>query len=55
MPKNKPEMGMEGVVYTEKQNFQWISVIRLPEFVTEKDVSWQLRQHQRRKNWIVQK
>ena len=34
---------MEGVVYTEKQNFQWISVIRLPEFVTEKDVSWAVK------------
>ena len=29
-----------GVDYAHKENFQWISVIRLPDFVTEKDFAW---------------
>ena len=26
--------------YSRKEDFQWISVIRLPDFVTEKDLKW---------------
>ena len=29
-----------GVDYTDKDNFQWLSVIRLPDFVTEQDFAW---------------
>ena len=32
--------GVEGFDYGRKQDFQWISVIRLPDFVTEDDVAW---------------
>lgn len=32
--------GVEGVDYTSKSSFRWISVIRLPDFVTEADFRW---------------
>ena len=32
--------GVEGIDYGDKAAFQWISVIRLPDFVTEKDLDW---------------
>ncbi|MCQ4936379.1 GyrI-like domain-containing protein [Anaerotignum propionicum] len=32
--------GIEGVNYANKDSFNWISVIRLPDFVTEKDFEW---------------
>ena len=32
--------GVQGVDYANKPAFHWISVIRLPEFVTEKDFAW---------------
>ena len=32
--------GVTGVDYANKAAFQWISVIRLPDFVTEKDLRW---------------
>ena len=32
--------GVDGVDYTNKSTFNWISVIRLPDFVTEKDFEW---------------
>jgi len=31
---------IEGVDYSNKDSFQWISLIRLPDFVTEKDFEW---------------
>ena len=31
---------VDGVDYTDKSSFNWISVIRLPDFVTEKDFKW---------------
>ncbi|MCD7797108.1 MAG: GyrI-like domain-containing protein [Clostridiales bacterium] len=30
----------EDLDYTDKSSFKWISVIRLPDFVTEKDFDW---------------
>ena len=30
----------EGIDYSRKEDFCWISVIRLPDFVTEKDFEW---------------
>ena len=30
----------DGVDYTDKSAFHWISVIRLPDFVTQKDFEW---------------
>ena len=32
--------GVEGIDYGNKAAFRWISVIRLPDFVTEKDFRW---------------
>lgn len=32
--------GKEGVDYSDKASFCWISVIRLPDFITPKDVDW---------------
>lgn len=29
-----------GIDYTDKASFQWISMIRLPDFITEKDFAW---------------
>ena len=34
--------GVIGVNYADKDSFQWISVIRLPDFVTEDDFRWAL-------------
>ena len=31
---------MEGVDYTDKSAFNWISVIRLPDFITKKNFDW---------------
>ena len=32
--------GVQGVDYTHKERFQWISMIRLPEFVTREAFDW---------------
>ena len=32
--------GVEGIDYSDKTTFCWISVIRLPEFITKKDFDW---------------
>ena len=32
--------GIEGIDYSDKSTFCWISVIRLPDFVTKKDFEW---------------
>ena len=34
------QTGIESVDYGNKSGFNWISVIRLPDFVTEKDFKW---------------
>ena len=31
---------VEGIDYTDKSTFNWISVIRLPDFITKKDFDW---------------
>jgi hypothetical protein len=36
--------GVIGVNYADKDSFQWISVIRLPDFVTEDDFRWALKE-----------
>ena len=41
--------GVSGVDYTNKSAFHWISVIRLPEFVTEKDLRWAVETATRKK------
>ncbi len=32
--------GLDGVDYADKASFHWISMIRLPDFVTQKDFDW---------------
>ena len=32
--------GIKGVDYSNKSSFNWISVIRVPDFIKEKDVQW---------------
>lgn len=35
--------GIDGIDYNNKAAFQWISVIRLPDFITEQDFAWALQ------------
>lgn len=39
----------EGVDYSRKADFRWISVIRLPDFVTEADFNWACGEAARKK------
>lgn len=41
--------GIEGIDYRRKQGFQWISVIRLPDFVTKADFDWAVAEAERKK------
>ena len=41
--------GVTGVDYAHKENFCWISVIRLPDFVTKDDFDWAVREAERKK------
>lgn len=36
--------GVTGIDYAHKDSFQWISVIRLPDFVTKEDFDWAIRE-----------
>ncbi len=40
---------VEGVDYTDKSAFNWISVIRLPDFISEKDFAWAVETATRKK------
>ena len=41
--------GVEGVDYTHKETFNWISVIRLPDFVTREDFEWAISEATKKK------
>ena len=41
--------GVEGVDYSDKSSFHWISVIRLPDFVTREDFDWAVEEAERKK------
>ena len=41
--------GVEGVDYSNKSAFYWISVIRLPDFVTKEDLAWAVETASRKK------
>lgn len=41
--------GIDGIDYAYKENFRWISVIRLPYFVTEEDFAWAIEEAARKK------
>ena len=42
--------GRQGVDYARKDAFQWISLIRLPEFVTEEVFAWAVREAAEKKH-----
>lgn len=39
----------KGIDYSNKDTFNWISVIRLPDFITEKDFAWAVQTATRKK------
>ena len=41
--------GITGMDYSRKDAFQWISVIRLPDFVREEDFRWAVQEAERKK------
>lgn len=41
--------GIHGVDYSRKDEFHWISVIRLPDFIAEKDFEWAVRTAEEKK------
>ena len=41
--------GVDGIDYGHKENFQWISAIRLPDFVTRSDFDWATEEATRKK------
>lgn len=41
--------GIDGADYSDKSSFNWISVIRLPDFVTKEDFDWAVAEASRKK------
>ena len=41
--------GIDGVDYAHKENFKFISLIRLPDFVTKKDFDWAIKEATKKK------
>lgn len=41
--------GIDGIDYSDKSTFCWISVIRLPEFVTKEEFDWAVAEAERKK------
>ena len=41
--------GMTGIDYSHKERFRWISMIRLPEFVTKEEFNWAVREAEKKK------
>jgi hypothetical protein len=41
--------GMNGIDYAHKEDFHWISVIRLPDFVTKEDFRWAVEEATKKK------
>lgn len=41
--------GMKGIDYAHKESFKWISVIRLPDFVTKSDFEWAVAEAAKKK------
>ncbi len=37
------QVGVDGVDYADKSSFNWLSAIRLPDFVSEKDFDWAVK------------
>lgn len=47
--------GQTGVDYAHKETFQWISLIRLPDFVTKKEFDWAVKEAEKKKKIDVSK
>ena len=43
------QQGIQGIDYTRKDLFEWISVIRLPDFVTEAEFKWAIEEASKKK------
>ena len=43
------QAGVVGIDYAHKENFKWISVIRLPDFVTMADFDWAVAEAEKKK------
>ena len=41
--------GIEGVDYSDKSSFNWISVIRMPVFVTKEEFEWAVQEAEKKK------
>lgn len=41
--------GIDGIDYSRKEDFEWISVIRLPDFVSEDDFRWAVSEAEAKK------
>jgi hypothetical protein len=41
--------GVEGVDYSDKSSFNWISVIRMPVFVTKEEFEWAVKEAEKKK------
>ena len=41
--------GVEGVDYSDKSSFNWISVIRMPVFVTKEEFEWAVKESEKKK------
>lgn len=41
--------GQDGIDYTHKESFEWISMIRLPEFVTKEEFDWAVKEASEKK------
>ena len=46
---------MSGIDYARKEEFKWISVIRLPDFVSREDFDWAVRKATEKRNRISPK
>lgn len=44
------QKGIQGVDYSKKDSFEWISLIRLPDFVTKKDFDWAMKEATNKKH-----
>ncbi|MCR5322787.1 MAG: GyrI-like domain-containing protein [Lachnospiraceae bacterium] len=42
--------GVDGIDYAHKEDFHWISVIRLPDFVSEEDLKWAVNEAAKKKS-----
>ena len=47
--------GVSGIDYTRKDSFKWISLIRLPDFVTKEDFEWAVTEASQKKKTDLSK